>query len=227
MPTPFGEIVAADARRVEFNHKNEVLVQHESEVAFVFVGDSITHMWELGAYFNTPNQLIVNRGISGDNTTYLLKRFEADVIQLHPACCVLGIGINDVCAFTPLRTEGVPAAPFSEVLSRAACNIACMAERCREEGIQLAIASLLPIDTYWLAEAQQRKDYVVALNDILKTLCHDNGYIYVDYYTAFFQNGEGDALNALLSDGLHPNVFGYDRMAAVLKETLHAHGIAL
>ena len=76
--------VAADSRRMEFDAKNEILIFHQTPVDYVFIGDSITHMWELQAYFKPNGWSIANRGIGGDTTKYVLKRFEADVLQLKP-----------------------------------------------------------------------------------------------------------------------------------------------
>ncbi|MEG1873735.1 MAG: GDSL-type esterase/lipase family protein [Ruthenibacterium sp.] len=87
--------VSADSRRGEFDFKNQVIVENEVPVDFVFIGDSITQLWELNAYFNAPGQMVLNRGISGDTTEYVLKRFDADVVQLKPKHCVLMIGVND------------------------------------------------------------------------------------------------------------------------------------
>ena len=61
----------------------------------MFIGDSITEYWELNAYFRNSDQLIINRGIAGDTTKYLKKRFYVDAVQLKPKYCILGIGIND------------------------------------------------------------------------------------------------------------------------------------
>lgn len=71
----YSEVVAADSRRKEFNIKNHSLMYSNQKPDFIFAGDSITHFWELNAYFRNPNLFIINRGIAGDNTTYLRKRF--------------------------------------------------------------------------------------------------------------------------------------------------------
>lgn len=71
----YSEIVAADSRRKEFNIKNHSLLYSKQKPDFIFAGDSITHFWELNAYFRNPDHFIINRGIAGDNTTYLRKRF--------------------------------------------------------------------------------------------------------------------------------------------------------
>lgn len=90
----FSSIAAADSRRKEFDIKNHSLIYTEQKPDFLFIGDSITHYWELNAYFNLPGQLIVNRGIGGDTTEFLKRRFYVDALQLKPRYCIMGIGIN-------------------------------------------------------------------------------------------------------------------------------------
>lgn len=94
----FGTAAAADGRRGEFDLRNEVLIAHEVAVDFVFIGDSITHMWELNGYFSRGGRFIVNRGIGGDISSHVLKRFDADVIQLKPKHVVIKIGVNNLWA---------------------------------------------------------------------------------------------------------------------------------
>ncbi len=91
----FGTTVAADTRRSEFDIKNEVLVSHHVPIDFVFIGDYITNLWELNAYFGQGGRYIVNRGIGGDISSIVLKRFDADVIQLQPKHVVIKIGVNN------------------------------------------------------------------------------------------------------------------------------------
>ena len=91
----FSENVAADKKRKEFDIKNHALCYTNQKPDFLFIGDSITEYWELNAYFGSGNHFLVNRGIAGDTTKYLKKRFYTDAVQLRPRYCILGIGIND------------------------------------------------------------------------------------------------------------------------------------
>lgn len=63
-PPLFGKTVAADSRRMEFNVKNEQVLFCGNSPDMVFIRDSITHHWELKAYFDG---FTVNRGIGGDS----------------------------------------------------------------------------------------------------------------------------------------------------------------
>ena len=76
----FSEDVAADKNRKEFDIKNHTLCYTNQRPDFLFIGDSITEYWELNAYFRNSDQLIINRGIAGDTTKYLKKRFYVDQV---------------------------------------------------------------------------------------------------------------------------------------------------
>ena len=94
-PGEFGLVVAADARRGVFDSHNEALLAKGVPIATVFIGDSITDMWALDAFFRSTSGLLVNRGIGGDRSPYVRRRFEADVLQLRPRLAVILIGVNN------------------------------------------------------------------------------------------------------------------------------------
>ena len=109
-PGFFSKQISADNKRGEFNTKNTIVVENNVDVDFVFMGDSITDNWEINAYLGRSDKVILNRGISGDITEYVLKRFDADVIQLKPKHCILLIGVNDTwdLEYEPWsQTEGI------------------------------------------------------------------------------------------------------------------------
>lgn len=99
-PGRFGSTVAADSLRTTFDIQNEQLVSENKNVDFVFIGDSITCYWQLNLYFSELG-FIINRGIGGDSTEYILKRSDADVFQLKPKNVVYLAGINDLLTTAP------------------------------------------------------------------------------------------------------------------------------
>lgn len=221
----YGEVVAADRRRIEFDSKNMVIVQKKFKPDFVFMGDSITQMWELNAYFYKSDKLIVNRGISGDITKYVLKRFEADVLQLNPKHCILQIGVNDAKDLAPNHLEFIPAKPLEEILFNSCNNVKNIVELCEKTDIKLIICSLLPTHMEWREEESKRVMYIEKFNEYLKELCKEKQLIYVDYYSEMIKDKINNKLEDFLPDGLHPNVFGYDKMFDILKETLGKYDI--
>ena len=115
----FSENVAADKKRKEFDIKNHALCYTNQKPDFLFIGDSITEYWELNAYFGSGNHFLVNRGIAGDTTKYLKKRFYTDAVQLRPRYCILGIGINDSIELEGDYWKRLEPTPYNQVVATA------------------------------------------------------------------------------------------------------------
>lgn len=226
-PGLFSLQVMADSRRGEFDCKNEVIVTNKVPVDFVFIGDSITHMWELNAYFGKTERLILNRGIGGDTTEYLLKRFEADVIQLKPDYCVINIGVNDSWALEPDPWTGKSLKTLETVESNAVINLTETIKLAKEKDQKLLICSVLPTNMPYIQKSKERNQYIIRLNNFLKQICTEQKIIYVDYHSHFTGQDGITLKDGLTMDGLHPHVFGYNIMADVLRKTLAENGIII
>lgn len=212
---PYGTAVAADGRRMEFNICNESLIAEGVRPYAVFIGDSITHIWELQAYFGGTERIIVNRGIGGDVSEYVKKRFTADALQLKPKLIVMLIGTNDM---------GWMLEQLDDAITDRLCeNIESMIKDARNEGIEIAVASVLPIwgpSWYPVPEFVSRKSaQIVEANRRLKTIVEENGGIYVDYHSQMLDEN-GILPRNLAEDGVHPQSAGYAIMANTLRETL-------
>jgi lysophospholipase L1-like esterase len=212
----FSLSVAADSRRKEFDIKNHTIIRGGKKPDFLFVGDSITQYWELNAYFNIPGQLIVNRGIAGDTSTYLNKRFLVDVLQLKPIYCILGIGINDSIDLEGDYWKLIPPLSYESVISRAKENIREIIEKAKDSATTLILTSLLPISIKLSLYETERKSFVCDLNQWLACTAKHENLIFVNYYTAAAYPGTNKLLDTITYDGLHPNAMGYELMAAVL-----------
>lgn len=221
----FSEIVAADTRRKEFDIRNHSLIYKGLRPDFLFIGDSITHYWELAAYFHDRDLLLVNRGIGGDTTTYLEKRFYADALQLKPEYCIVGIGINDSIDLEGDYWKRLKPAPYEEVLERAQGNFEKIIKKAEDTETTLILASLLPISIPVSLNEALRRRYVCELNYWLMDTAQKNKLIFVDYYRQMIQPESGELMEGITYDGLHPNGKGYEIMADVLKETLKKNEI--
>ncbi|MEG0962811.1 MAG: GDSL-type esterase/lipase family protein [Lachnospiraceae bacterium] len=221
----FSEEVAADTCRKEFDIKNHSLIHAKKNPDFLFIGDSITQFWELNAYFNKPGQLIINRGIAGDNTTYLNKRFLVDALQLKPNYCIMGIGINDTMDLEGDYWKLIPPLAYDTVLSNAQKNITDIIEKASASSTTLILASLLPISMEISLHEAERKRFVCDLNAWLALTAKQNNLIFINYYAATSYPDTNQLLDDITYDGLHPNAHGYERMAAVLKNTLYENNI--
>lgn len=224
-PGYFSMQVSADNKRGEFNTKNRIIVENNVEVDFVFMGDSITDNCEINAYLGKSHKIILNRGISGDRTEYVLKRFDADVVQLKPKHCILMIGVNDSwdLEYDPWsQTEGMSA---EAVTQRTYENITEMVNKAKLNNINLIMCSILPTNMTFTNRNKERNVYIAEVNKKLKRLCEEEDLIYVDYYLEFVVDGDNYVKDGLTFEGLHPNTQGYNIMMKILKKTLLSNGI--
>lgn len=226
-PGYFSLIAAADSRRKEFDIKNHTLIENKLNPDFLFIGDSITHFWELNSYFNKPGQIIINRGIAGDTTTYLAKRLWADALQLSPKYCIIGIGINDSLDLEGNYWNRIPGLPYEDVLTRAQENYINIVEQCIATSTIPILVSLLPINIPVSLCEDKRKRFICDFNDFLHNYCREKNLIYVDYYHTTVIPGTTILLDSITYDGLHPNARGYNIMATVLKNTLKKKNILI
>jgi len=190
------------ARYREANTKLAPPAKDEKRV--VFMGDSITDGWKLNEYF--PNQPYVNRGISGQTTSQMLLRFRPDVIDLKPKVVVILAGTNDISANTgPMTLEAIEG------------NLASMAELARANGINVVLASVMPVSDYntdrsgkaIIRTVQRPPAQILALNTWIKNFCAERGFVYLDYFTAMADD-KGFLKAEIANDGLHPNAKGYE-----------------
>lgn len=223
----FSNYVAADNRRKEFDIKNHSILRIGKRPDFLFIGDSITHYWELNAYFNIPGQLIINRGIGGDTTYYLNQRFQVDALQLNPKYCILGIGINDSIELEGDYWKLIDPTPYEDVLARAKENISAIIEKAKHSSTTLILTSLLPISIKLSLHETERKVFVYDLNQWLSTTAKKENLIFVNYFLATTYPGTNKLLDDITYDGLHPNARGYELMSAVLRNTLHKNNITI
>lgn len=226
-PGYLSRIARADDRRCEFDCKNQVIVENEVPVDLLFIGDSNIQMWELNAYYHDSGLRILNRGIGGDRTAYLLHRFYADAVQLKPKYCVIMIGINDSWLLEDDDLKQEAGRPVAEVLEEALRNVKKILELACMEHMRVGICSLLPTDMRWTNHEKERQEYIQKYNKEIKALTETFSQRYIDFYHAFVKE-DGCSLNRELSiEGLHPNVFGYNRMSEILSRELKEEGFIL
>lgn len=192
------------ARYREANSKLTAPAKGEDRV--VFMGDSITDSWKIAEYF--PGKPYVNRGISGQTTSQMLLRFRPDVIDLKPKVVVILAGTNDIAGNTgPIPVEAI------------AGHIMSMVELAHANGINVVLASVLPVSDYnknregnpIVQTVRRPPTTILQLNDWMKKYCAEKGLVYLDYFTPSVDE-KGFLKAAIASDGLHPNADGYKIM---------------
>jgi lysophospholipase L1-like esterase len=223
-PGLFSLQVAADSRRLEFDGKNEVIVSNCVPIDYVFIGDSITHGWELNAYFGGQGNIVINRGIGGDKAEYMKRRFEADVIQLKPRLAVIKIGINDTWIMDDKQALNNDT---ESIYSHITANMEAILEMSAKHQQRIALCSLLPTRIGSNGNNDARNRLIVKVNIRLKQLADEHNQMYIDYHSSLSQEDGLTLQEGLADDGLHPNALGYNKMAAALREQLAAAGLRI
>ena len=188
------------------SENSEVPPPKPGEDRVVFFGDDATEKWALPKAF--PAKPYFNRGIIGQNSAQLLVRFRQDVIGLKPRVVIIHAGTNDLARMLGPGTRGT----FSD-------NIMSMAELGKANGIQIVLASILPVCDCFTEQTALRSP--VRLNDWnewLQEYAAKTGAVYVDYYSAL---ADGRTFKqALTADGLLPNEAGYAVMAPLAERAI-------
>lgn len=175
----------------------------------VFMGDSITYLWDLRESF--PGKPYVNRGINAQTTSQMLVRFRQDVLDLQPVSVLILAGLNDLG-----DTSAAPT-PIIDIER----NLQSMAELSEAHHIRPVFASLLPVQAsrFSLAVSGHIAQQILVINRWLRSYCSNKGYIYIDYYPAVVSS-EGSIRRELTNDGVHPNLDGYRIMASIARGAL-------
>src|SRR5215510_11570938 len=202
------------ARYGEDNKKVASPAKNEQRV--VFMGDSITDIWDdpaMGGFF--PGKPYIDRGISGQTTPQMLIRFRRDVIELHPKVVVILAGTNDIAGNTgPTTLEAIED------------NLSSMAELATAHNINVVLASLLPVSDYEVRDGKPINQttrrppaQIIALNNWIKEYARIHHYVYLDYFSATVDD-KGFLKDELSNDGLHPNKQGYVVMAPLAEAAI-------
>ena len=180
----------------------------EHPVKAVFMGNSITEGWQNKDPEFFKKNSYAGRGISGQVTSQMLVRFQADVIQLKPQAVVILAGTNDIA----LNNGYISIEHIFE-------NIVSMAELAKAHKIKVVLCSVLPAYCYpWRKEVESVKQ-INELNQKIKTYAKQNKIAYADYYKVMVDERQG--LNIQYqNDEVHPNLKGYKVMEQVILKIL-------
>ena len=196
------------SRYRDANAKLGLLPVNEDRV--VFMGDSITDIWNLAKSF--PGKPYLNRGIGGQTTPQMLIRYRPDVIALQPKVVVILAGTNDIAGNT---------GPMS--LAEIEANLKTMSELARIHGIRVVLSSVIPVNDYTerskLFFPLRSPEQILELNRWMKNYCAQNGCVYLDYFSAMVDD-KGLLKSDLAEDGLHPNDKGYAIMAPLAQKAI-------
>jgi lysophospholipase L1-like esterase len=194
------------ARYRDANHNLPPATEEAARV--VFMGDSITELWDRdpGNFFASKGY--IGRGIGGQTTPQMLVRFQQDVVALKPKVVVINGGTNDIAGNTGPST-----------LEMIEDNLKSMAQIASANGIKVVLASVTPAFDYPWRRGLEPAEKVVALNSRMKDYCSRTGCVFADYFSAM--SGENHGMKEGLSrDGIHPTPAGYNIMAPIAERAI-------
>jgi lysophospholipase L1-like esterase len=197
--------------------EREWLARHEELLArsrqggarVVFLGDSITHFWEIlgvEAWAGLRHLRPGNFGIGGDQTGHLLWRITAggELDGLDPTTAVLLIGTNNLYhGHPPEQVAAGIAAVVGEL-------------RCRKPHMKVLVLGIFPREA---APGDPMRDRVRWTNEIVRRLADGKDVFYRDIGDRFLA-ADGTLSREIMPDHLHLGPAGYAIWADAIRGDL-------
>ena len=180
------------------------------EPDMIFIGDSIVEYYHLQELLGTA-KTIVNRGIRGYQTGFLLDNLDSHLYGDAVDQIVLLIGTNDI-------GKDIPMNDALDNLERVIQSIA------RDYPLsQIKLLSILPVnegEKYKQTVYIRTNEKIREWNQAYEALA--SAYMQVDFVPIYdsLTDSEGQLQSAYTTDGLHLSVAGYQALSEALKGVL-------
>ena len=152
-----------------------------------------------------PAWRVLNRGINGERSGEILRRFESDVAALKPQVVIVLAGVNDLY-------QGVPV----EQVKR---NLAEIYDKAAQQKIRVMACTILPYDSASVAARTRMRE----VNEWIQATAQERGLGFCDTHRAVEDPARPDRL-AGSPDGLHPDVETYRKMGEAIADALERDG---
>lgn len=187
-------------KMINFEHLNKHYCKTGQTV---IAGDSITEIFnytELYADYTEKSGMdVYNRGISGDTSDRFLERFESNVLNLQPSNIVLLIGTNDFGYGLSMQ----------DTINNIDKILALISEKCC--GANIILQAVYPVNTKMRKYDRKKNGKIPVLNARIKDLAEKYSVTFLDLTNELSDN-DGDLKAEYTYDGLHPNVFGFEKV---------------
>lgn len=197
----------AELRYYEEKNKRLEAIQ-PGQKRIVFLGASITEMWDLKNYFPEFKH-IVNRGRNGQYAWQELLRFKQDVVDIGADIVVIKICAVNMRKQIPLKITK----DYMEMMVRLALSYK----------ITPVVATTLPVAKDFEKKEERNEGIsfrIIEFNNWLKSFAKSLSIPIIDYHQAL-SNTDGYFKDpSLTTDGLHPSEKGYKIMSEVAKPIL-------
>ncbi len=180
------------------------LTQETGHIKNLFYGDSITDVWPLHEFF--PRNVILNRGIGGDNIHGLYMRLEQDVFPYTPEKVFILIGINGI------EQEK------KAILERTRAVV----ELIRERGSQVYLGSILPLRNPDNWNRFQYQEKIVEINLAQQEWCCNSGNCsgFLNFHALLRDDAGELGADYAQPDGTHLTFAAYRKMADLVRPLL-------
>lgn len=171
---------------------------------YLFLGDSITHRYDLESYFS--NFPTVNSGVEGNTTSDILDNMQERVYQYNPTKIFLLIGINQ------LEFES------KEDIFQGITDIIDQIKNKRGMAT-IYVESIYPVNSNFKGSPAYYKsnDKIKEINQLLKDYSNRSNVFYIDVFSSLVDD-EGNLMEKYTIDGLHLSKEGYEVVTKVLEK---------
>ena len=191
-----------EERLAKFVGENEKLNKGQ----IVFAGDSITEFFALKKYLGRDFPL-VNRGIAGTDSVWLLEHLKEQVLDLEPSKLAIMIGINDIGR----------AYPIQDIVNRISDIV--MAVRQESLFTEIYLLSVLPVSERPEHSSKVKIRNNATVRELDQQLAVLPGVTYVDLYD-YLTDAQGQLNDTYTTDGLHLSPQGYQVLAEPIKKEI-------
>lgn len=192
------ELAREEKIRQEEVKKKRLELEKKTE-NIVFLGDSITHRYDLEKYYK--GHYYVNSGVEGNRALDILKDLDGRIYQYNPTKVFILIGTNDIDKYYDGKVDEV----YSNII-----KIIEKIEKNRPKA-KIYIESLLPINHDIKSTPSTGKNYndIIQLNKKLSNYSKKQKIEYIDLYDLLVDE-DGHLPPKYTIDGLHLNDNGYE-----------------
>ena len=190
--------------KIKYKTVNKVVMDEN----IVFVGDSITYMYDLNKYYDGYN--VVNNGIDGEFTWGVLDDLKDRIYKYNPSKVVLLIGTNDI-----YKNKSVD--EISDNVDKIIKGI-----KTNRTYAEIYLVSLLPVnrtsdDIINLNMVKNRtNEMIMEINNKYQEIAKKYNITYIDLYSKLIDD-DGNLKLDYTKEGLHLNDNVYKVITRVIK----------
>lgn len=190
----------------------------------VFAGDSLTEFFRVDEMFRDytrkSGHYVYNRGIGGDTSSELRKRFSDNVLALKPENLILLIGTNDLSAGISLKEIVENVRDMLEMTRRESPKTFVILEAVYPINQEVHVSKALQA----IAGSKRNNQRIMELNRLLKELAEKYNATWLDL-TSRLADCKGNLKAEFTEDGLHLKTVGYIPVAEAISTLLNKNVI--